>query len=121
VGQPKPNITRLICNPPLSDIVSRGETSVFAYAPAEGHHPIDSEQFRLDDVGAFGAGIGNLQWRERTLQLLGRQELHCFKAGPVKPALRRGRTLIRSLTIRFSRLAVVSSMALSRLRSYVRT
>ena len=49
-----------------------------AYAPAEVANPNDSEQFD-SMTGAFGAGIGTFQWRERTYSYVVVKELPCFK------------------------------------------
>lgn len=81
--QPKPGITKLLFNPPLSDMLKPGEPKYLAYAPTDVVNIGDSE--KLDSMTtAFGAGIGTFSWRDRKYSFVLVKELPCYKPAKEK-------------------------------------
>lgn len=81
--QPKPGITRLLFNPPLSEMLKPGEPEYLAYAPADVVNVSDSEQFD-SMTGAFGTGVGTFKWHDRPYSYVLVKELPCFKPAKEK-------------------------------------
>ncbi len=76
--QPKPGITQLLFNPPLYQMLEPDKPQYLAYAPATIVKVSDSEQFD-SMTGAFGAGVGTFNWRDRPYSFVLVKELPCFK------------------------------------------
>lgn len=76
--QPKPGISKLFFNPPLYEMLKPEEPQYLAYAPASVVNVSDSEQFD-SMTGAFGAGVGTFEWRDREYSFVLVKELPCFK------------------------------------------
>jgi hypothetical protein len=81
--QPKPDIAKLLFNPPLYQVLEPDKPEYLAYAPADVVNVSDSEQFD-SMTGAFGSGIGTFKWRDRSYSYVLVKELPCFKPAPEK-------------------------------------
>lgn len=81
--QPKPHISNLLFNPPLYEMLKPEEPQYLAYAPASVVNVSDSEQFD-SMTGAFGAGVGTFEWRDRKYSFVLVKELPCFKPSKEK-------------------------------------
>jgi hypothetical protein len=77
--EPKPAISRLEFEPPLTDSLKAGGDSMFiAYAPSDVKTPADSDLFDSMTT-AFGPAQGSFKWRDRTYDYSMVPKLPCFK------------------------------------------